>query len=212
MTTSSATISTRPLTKDNLRRFIHYAEFKRIFNTVEFALKKENFQSLAILSIKPEEGKTFMAAALALGFAELIGKKVLLVDASNPASEMNLDDVFDKHDEPNPNLEVILRQFVPGVDSLKLGSFRPLAHKAQEYRIQDIIAEYKNKYDIILFDSAALTLSNRGNFDPWVIAARTDASILINSGKTGDDMAAFQGVDALSRIKFLGVIENKGVA
>ncbi|MBC7741472.1 MAG: hypothetical protein H7061_04690 [Bdellovibrionaceae bacterium] len=212
MKTSEIASVTKPsLTLEHIRRFIHDTEFQRIIHSIDFSRRSEGWHSLSVMSLQPEEGKTFMTAALGVGFAELLGKRVLLVDASNPTSDWDLDDVFNNHDpQESAHSEVILKTVSTGVDAIKLAGFRPLGLKAQEYRVQDILVDYKSKYDLILFDSAALGTAQRGNFDPWVIAARTDASLLINSKKSGDSLLAGT-TEPFSRIKFIGVIENKGV-
>jgi hypothetical protein len=138
----------------------------------------------------------------------MLGKRVLVADAGNPTSKWDLQDIFGS--EERDAKEGIVFNLATNLDSLKLSSLATVAHRAQEYRIQDIIAEYKNRYDLVLFDSAALRSANRGNFDPWVIAARTDASVLVTSSKTADLQRQFQ-LEPMLRSKVIGVIENTGV-
>ncbi len=197
------------VTIKDLKTFVSYAEFKRIFDNLDHLLNSGQIRSLSILSFHPEEGRSFICATIALGMTEMLGQRVLLVDAGNPTSNWDLDDIFEHQDSPVLEPEGMVYSLAPNLDGLKLSRLATVAHKAQEYRIQDIIAEYKNRYDLILFDSAALRTTNRGNFDPWVIAARTDASLLVTSPKTGDLAHQFQ-VEPLLKSKVVGVIENMG--
>jgi Mrp family chromosome partitioning ATPase len=190
-----------------LKVFIQYAEFKRIFDNIERLLKINNIKCLSCLSYQAEEGRSLICSTIAIGLTEMLGYKVLIVDAGNPTSNWNILDIFENKNSEFQEQEGLVHNLSPNLDGLQLSRITIVAQKAQEYRIQDIILEYKNKYDLILFDTAALNSSNRGNFDPWVIAARTDASIIITSNKTSEMQQQFM-TEPILKSKVIGIIEN----
>lgn len=192
-----------------IKDYVLYAEFKRTLDRIHSACVEKNIRSLSVISLVPEEGKTFFSIGLATGFAELMSKKVLLVDAGNPEAKLCIEDYYPNSDESYYDQVPMVVSLSEGVDLFRLANFKPTNYKAQEYRVQDILAEYSQKYDLVIFDSAALKLTNRGNFDPWIIANRTDASVLVTSKKSVDLIQA-QHLEGLTRIKLIGVIENQG--
>ncbi len=195
----------------DLRNFVSYAEFKRIFDNLDRLVKNKKIRSLSLLSFQPEEGRSFIGAAVAVGLTQMLGYRVLLIDAGNPTSNWDINDIFTQEHSEILEQDGMVYNLASNLDGMKLSRLATVAHKAQEYRIQDIIAEYQNRYDLILFDSAALRTTNRGNFDPWVIAARTDGSILVTSSKSGDVAYQFQ-TEPMLKSKVIGVIENMGAA
>lgn len=192
-----------------IKDYVLYAEFKRTLDRIHSVCLEKNIRSLSVMSLVPEEGKTFLSICLATGFAELLSKKVLLVDAGNPEAKLCVEDYYPSSEDDHYDQVPMVVGLSEGVDLFRLANFKPTNYKAQEYRVQDILAEYSQKYDLVIFDSAALKLTNRGNFDPWIIANRTDASLLVTSRKS-IDLINPQNLDGLTRVKLIGVIENQG--
>src|SRR6185295_2490579 len=68
--------------KPQLLDYVRFTEVKRLIHQVHSVQKKKGAKTIAILSLRPGEGKTFLVSALALGYAMLLKKKVLIVDAT----------------------------------------------------------------------------------------------------------------------------------
>jgi hypothetical protein len=60
--------------------YIRNNDFKRLLGKILSTVEKEKALSLAVLSAEPGDGKTFMIAAMALGYAVLLQKRVLIVN------------------------------------------------------------------------------------------------------------------------------------
>ena len=54
--------------------------FRTLRTNIQFINNKEKLQSILLTSTLPREGKSFVSANLAVAFAQ-VGKKVILVDA-----------------------------------------------------------------------------------------------------------------------------------
>src|SRR5690242_2502539 len=76
--------------KNALLDYVRYTEFKRLLNQIINAQKRDGFKTLAVLSEHPQEGKTFFVSTLALGFATLLGKRVLIVDTISQTRNRSL--------------------------------------------------------------------------------------------------------------------------
>lgn len=66
--------------KDILQDFIRNTEFKRLLNQIVFAQTRKGARSIALLSQYPKEGKTLLAAGVAMGYSLFLRKRVLLID------------------------------------------------------------------------------------------------------------------------------------
>ena len=65
----------------NLKEYIRQPEFKALLEQLRFRQKAANVKTVAVLNGDAGDGKTSLVAALALGYANLFGEKVLVVDA-----------------------------------------------------------------------------------------------------------------------------------
>ena len=185
--------------KNNLMEEI----FRGMRTNLQFMLK-ENEKVIAFTSTTSGEGKTFTAANLAVSFA-LLGKKVILVglDIRKPRLA-ELFEIKDHHHgittllvHEHPTREEILSQVLPSginnrLDLLMAGPIPPnpselLARKSLDY----IIDELKETYDYIIIDTAPIglvtdTLQLSRVIDATVYLCRADYTtkdsfILINS-------------------------------
>ena len=144
--------------------------FRGMRTNLQFMLK-ENEKVIAFTSTTSGEGKTFTAANLAVSFA-LLGKKVILVglDIRKPRLA-ELFEIKDHHHgitkllvQEHPTREAILSQVLPSgvnnlLDLLMAGPIPPnpaelLARKSLDYIIDDL----KEIYDYIIIDTAPIGL------------------------------------------------------
>lgn len=144
--------------------------FRSMRTNIQFMLK-ENQKTIMFTSTTTGEGKTFTAANLAVSFA-LLGKKVVLVglDIRKPrlAQLFEIDDK--KHGITNlivknsPNKDDILGQIVPSginnnLDLLMAGPIPPNpAELVARTSLDDIMGNLREMYDYILIDTAPVGL------------------------------------------------------
>lgn len=170
-------------------------------------------RSIAILSPDRNEGRTHIAANLALVFAEL-GQSTLLIDADlrNPKLHtlFNVNNVTGlstvlaggkanaKRIPEFPSLTVLTSGRIPDhpEELLSRESFSQLIHSVRE------------KYDIVIIDTPAAGSSA----DAYIIAARTHAGLIVarrNVTRVArlDSLVARIGV---ARAAMLGIVHNEG--
>ncbi len=146
-------------------------------------------KALLIASVAPEEGKTVVAANLAIALAQA-GRKVLLVDAD--MRKPRLGKLFQLSGE-GPSLVQILGEDVPldaavrptAIERLSVLPCPAAASNPSELlesvRLTAFIANVKERYDFVLFDSPPLMAVT----DAVVLASRLDGVVfVVKSGAT----------------------------
>lgn len=188
-------------------------QFRRLRTNLNFSSSKENLQSLIITSANAGEGKSLVAANLAIVFAQE-GKKVLLIDGDmrNPTSHKTF---RMKNDIGISNLlaeetiaeAAIRKTVVENLDLLCSGPVPPNPSELLSSTAMDRLMEkLKKAYDLVIFDSPPIL----SVVDGQIIANKCDGSIfVIDSGKTGKEHA-LKVKEALtsSGSRLLGVILN----
>lgn len=193
--------------KDNLQA----REQCRVLRTRLLALRQQQpFRSILITSAVMGEGKTFLAANLALSFSKLDRIRVLLMDADLRKPELSTL----LCQKQLPGLELCLTEgralnemtwrLQPGLDFLSARSLgdkstEALNSQAMRSRLQEATAVY----DIVIVDGPPLLPIA----DSRVLAGLTDATLMVvRSGKS--QFAAVGEAAQLLDTKLLGVILN----
>lgn len=171
--------------------------------------------TLAVVSAAPGDGRTYVAANLAAGFAQL-GERTLLIDADLRAGRLDrlfgvpgrsgLSNVLAGFAEPEEAL-----QRASGLDNLWLLPAGPLPANPvdllQRPVFEALLAAMRERFDRVVLDSAA---ASRGA-DCRVVAARCTASIVL-ARRNATRLDALAGlVAALERgsTKLAGVVMNE---
>ena len=156
---------------------------------LQFASVDKKIQTILITSSVPGEGKSFIAANLAVAFAQS-GSRVLLVDCDirkgrqhyifgchnqKGLSNLLLDNIRENYQEyiqetKIKNLYVMFRGVTPPNPSELLGSSKN----------KELISILKNNYDIIIFDSAPV---NGGLTDSVIMSTLVDGVVIVSSHK-----------------------------
>jgi capsular exopolysaccharide synthesis family protein len=189
--------------------------FRALRTNLEFADVDKKLQTLLITSPIPTDGKTTVAANLAVSLVQG-GKKVVLLDADlrrprihrafNISNKIGLSDIFRwseataahvmKTWEKMENLVIIPSGKLPPNPTELLGSTR----------MDDILAEAKELGDIVIIDSPPFVVS-----DATVLAAKVDGVLLVlQPGRTS--LGAAQAmVEQLERANanIVGVVLNR---
>ncbi|HEU4747532.1 MAG TPA: polysaccharide biosynthesis tyrosine autokinase, partial [Gemmatimonadaceae bacterium] len=169
--------------------------------------------SVAISSPSPGDGKSFVAANLAMAFSDA-GFRTLLVDADTRRGALH--EMFEIQLEPG------LTELLTGSEGID-GVIRSTAHerlsvlpRGRKYRnspelltssrLPAIAADLRNRFDVVVFDTPPLA----AGIDPFAIASAAQNLVMVlRIGKTERRMAAakLELVDRLP-IQVLGAVLN----
>lgn len=174
----------------------------------------EDVKSILVTSSIPEEGKSYVAANLAINLAQQ-GKNVLLVDTDYPRpaaykifgmeNEIGLTEVI----LGEASLEEALKP--SGIDRLWVITTGPKPPSTTQLfesnQMKELIRESEKLFDIVILDSAPIFSLN----DPVILGALTDRTIMIASAGEISKQMLKQGVETLQRgnSNLLGVVLNK---
>ena len=146
-----------------------------------FANVDKKYKSLALLSSNPREGKTTIAINLAINFAKG-GVKTLLVDTDlrKPANGKRLSEGVKKGlsnyiTEELKFEDIIMKSNIDSLDYLSCGSkvVNPSALLSSNV-FEEFIDEVASKYDLVIFDTPAITSVPDG----YIVASKADATLL----------------------------------
>lgn len=182
---------------------------------VEAHLRRKGLKVLLVASVSENEGKSTVAANLALALAEK-HKKVLLIDADlhKPA----LYKIFSKHPGENLSFEDVLRGRVDWRSAVtadrqhhlyQLLQFKPAADPAAlqgRPEIRDLLQTWREEMDYIIIDSSPVAVS--ANAEVWMELA--DSVLLVIRQDWSDVRVINDTVDLVwqSGTDFAGFILN----
>ncbi len=174
----------------------------------------EKVRTLMVTSSIPSEGKTYIAANLAINFA-MSGKNVLLVDTDYPRPDVY--HVFGLENEigltevilGEASIEEVLKP--SGIDGLWVMTTGPRPPNTTQLfesnQVKEFIKEAEKLFDIVIFDTPPIFSLN----DPVILGALIDRTIMVASvGEISRPMLK-QAIAALERgnNRLLGVVLNK---
>lgn len=187
--------------------------FRRLRTNVQYARVDEPIRTLLVTSPNPSEGKSTIVANLAVVFAQ-VGKRVLLIDSDLRKPVQHRE--FDFRQEPGlceflfgevSDEKLIVHHVIENLDVIGSGRIPPNPSEVLGSKLfQDFVSRKKNEYDLVLLDSPPLLAVT----DTLIIATDVDGVVLVTfSGKTGLEslkrsIEALQGVGA----KPLGIVLN----
>jgi succinoglycan biosynthesis transport protein ExoP len=190
-------------------------DFRSLRTNLRYAGIENPGGVLLVTSANPAEGKTTIAANLAIAMAQA-GKRVALVDAD--LRRPGVDRVFGLEnetgltalflDEPMAPEAALQSSPVPGLKILTSGELPPNpAEMLESRRMTEILQQLRQQFDMVIIDSPpALVVA-----DANILASRCSGAILVmDSGRTRTD-AARKVVETLTRsqVKLLGVALNR---
>ncbi|MBN2092993.1 polysaccharide biosynthesis tyrosine autokinase [candidate division KSB1 bacterium] len=187
--------------------------YRGLRTNLQFAEVDKKLRSLVITSSSPQEGKTVTAANLALAYAE-VGLKTLLVDTDlrkpkqhilfNCSREPGLMEflVGEKtaqeicHPVKNSNLKVVPSGKIPPNPTQVLSS----------QKMENFIQMMEDEYDIVIFDSPPLAAVT----DPVLIARKVGGVVLVVRFQFTDLNVAMNSLEVLHKAhgNVLGVVLN----
>lgn len=164
------------------------SESVKILRTnLQFSNVDGNLKTIMITSSVPGEGKSFISSNLAVAFAAL-GMKVLLVDCDMRRGTQhkqfklsNLNGLSDLLVDANVNYEKYIKDAkVENVSLITAGTVPPnpselLASK----KFETFVSDMKEKFDIIIFDLPPVTVVP----DATIVATKADKTVIVSRVK-----------------------------
>lgn len=196
--------------------FSPVAETYRLLRThIEFVGREQPVQTLVITSAGTQEGKSTIAANLAVAFAQA-GKRVVLVDTD--LRRPTLHTFFQQPETPGVTTILTRQGVAPTVDyrvattipNLSLLPSGPLPHNPAELlsmpAMLDLIETLKRHADLVIFDSPALLAVA----DATLLASHCDATLLVVRAGSTSQSALVQAQQQLRefRVRLLGAVLN----
>jgi capsular exopolysaccharide synthesis family protein len=211
----------KQVTKDSGRKLIAAIapkspiaeQYRTIRTNIQFSSIDEEIRAIMVTSSGPGEGKSTTAANLAVTFAQL-GKRVLLVDADlrkptvhHTFAVNNLFGFTTVLTKQRTLEKTIIETEEHNLYVLTSGPIPPNpAEMLMSKSMEQFIEEAKREFDYILFDTPPLLAVA----DPQILASKVDGSIMVVfSEKTEIDQAK-KGKELLANTqsKLLGVVLN----
>ncbi|MDZ7317984.1 MAG: polysaccharide biosynthesis tyrosine autokinase [candidate division KSB1 bacterium] len=187
--------------------------YRSLRTSIQYARADSPLQTIAVTSPGPQEGKSTTVANLAIAFAQM-GTKVLLVDTD--LRRPVLHSIFNlSRSKGISNYlvgkisldEAILSTNIDNLSLMPCGTLPPnpselLGSKA----MKQCIAELKNRFDIILFDSPPIMAVT----DAAVLSSEVDGVILVVKAGQTDRNAVVRSYEILKNIpnRILGALLN----
>ena len=140
------------------------------------------YRSLSIVSPGVGSGCTSIACALAFRHAA-VGQSVLLIDVNlrSPSIDQRFSLKRSRWPTSVATLESHLQQVAPAIYALTANLDGAVEIKANEY-LNALNNHFKDKFDVIIFDTSPLNVVNRNNVPAEAVAAQTEATLLIVKG------------------------------
>jgi len=183
---------------------IYYAEVEAIYSQSIGA----GYRTISITSATKGEGKTTLTEAL-VRRAELVGKKVLLVDMNtyNPALSEKLRILTNQPYKENEIITIGDRNFsfLPAPKN-----FKALIKYREGKLLLESVNLWLNDFDCIIFDTSALTSLNQSNIPAEIICEVCEAALLvIEAGETPSNLIQ-ESVEKLKlkKVNLIGSIIN----
>ncbi len=196
----------------SLNHFIQDVRFKRTLNQILAFQSDTQFKSLAIMSEYPGEGKTFIVSALALAYARFLNSRVLIVDTiDQPESNtLHFQSILGQH-LPEGRVS---QNSEPGlIDLLSTSNDYPELRQASDFQLGNYIKSVQSRYDIVLFDTCAISAASRMTIDPVILGQFVDYAVLVTSTQSLQKRVLIRVTKTLqsNRVNLLGALFNHGV-
>lgn len=197
----------------NYSKSIVSEQFRTIRSNIKFSMKDKEFGTLLVTSSSVGEGKSTIAANIAIAFAQ-DGKNVLLIDADLRKPTMHY--TFNLFISPgftnllmsNWAFEDIVKE--SGVKGLKIITCGPIPSNPAELlgsnSMDKFMNEMKERFDIVILDAPPLL----SVADAQILAEKCDGTIVVVSSGLTQRKNILKAKEVLlhSKAKTIGVILN----
>ena len=188
--------------------------FRALRTNVLFSSAEEGTRSLVVTSTGPGEGKTMVAANLAIGFAQT-GQRVILIDADMRRPRVH--EMFKQKQQPGlSNLlvgqrspsETIRKSSVPGLWLLTAGHLPPNpAELLNSVRFKEFMRLLGGHFDSVIIDSPPIMAVT----DAAIAASAATGIVFVVGSEMTSRHAARAAIEQLQngRPHFLGAVLNR---
>jgi len=181
----------------------NFAEaFRALRTNVYFSVAEKGCRVVVVTSSAPREGKTTVASNLAIGFAHL-GQRVLLMDADLRRPRVH--EVIAQDQEPGLSnalvgdakvSDAVRRTEVAGLCVLTAGRVPPnAAELLGSRRFKDLLASARSQFDWVIIDSPPVMAVT----DPTILASLADGVVFVVGAETTSHRVARRAVEQLKR-------------
>lgn len=178
--------------------------YRTLRTNIKFLSADAQLRTLTVTSAGPEEGKSTTIANLGVSFAQA-GKRVLLVDTDmrkptvhtifNVTNNEGLSSILAGDHTPAQAIKATEQE---GLSILTCGPIPPNpAELLESQRMTDLIAEFRETYDLVLFDAPPIIAVT----DASILASRLDGLILLLGVNKVTRKAARHALQLLDRAK-----------
>ncbi|MDU1538935.1 Tyrosine-protein kinase YwqD [uncultured Clostridium sp.] len=202
------------ITKRNPKSPISEA-YRSIRTNIEFSNIDKEIKTIVVTSSQQNEGKSTVIANLAVSFAGMENKKILILegDLRNPTVHRmfnisNTHGITDILTGQKSFDECVHKTEIEGLEVLTCGKMPPNpAEMLASNKMKALIESLKDYYDYIFIDSPPIGIIT----DAGIISTYADGTILVVASKEVDIEMAQISKDRLEKVNanILGVILNK---
>lgn len=188
-------------------------QFRTVMTNISFTNVNKDIHSLMIASSEPSEGKSTVSANLAITYAKQ-GKNVVLIDADlrkptvhksfGVSNQTGLSSVLSKNSTVE---DAVKYTSIPGLSVITSGPVPPNpAVLLGNGIIDQILEKYNKPNDLVIFDVPPVNSIT----DASIIAAKSDATIMVLPQGIADKKEAKQAINQLRKVdaNILGGIMN----
>jgi capsular exopolysaccharide synthesis family protein len=188
--------------------------FRSLRTNISYAKPDEKIKSILVSSPLPGEGKSTTVVNLAIAFAQL-RKRTLLIDADLRKPVQH--NVFELERSPGisdylmgdvEDFDSIIRTTnIPGLHLVTAGGLPPNPSELLgSQKMSDLIGRLEKEWDIVLLDSPPIVAVT----DASMISAEIDAIVMVVKAGQTDRMAADRAIDTLRSVNapLIGAVLN----
>ncbi len=172
-----------------LRSLTEIAEMKRIYTVINSSFKKDPVVIMGTSAVSGE-GKTTITAGLAAAAAMQGGKRTLAMDLNWYAPALHRAFGLPAEDRRTNIRDAALQDLTRNSGHEHLDILPAVQHSGVEGDgenpvkfVDTMIAQARQRYDVIVLDTSKLFPTNRNMIDPVVIAGKADGVVLVVLGR-----------------------------
>lgn len=187
--------------------------YRTLLTNIEYSSSEKQIQTILITSANLQEGKSTVAANLALSFAEN-EKTVIIVDCDfrNPSlhQKFNLPNAHGLSDIiiEKESLENVIQKYNENLYILSSGTFtRKPASMLSSQAMNDALIDLKKKYDVIILDSAPIQAVT----DAQILSTKVDGTLIVVRAGITHAHSALEAKNLINKVggTIIGTVLNR---